>query len=219
MTLHPRRYLLTGLAAGLLATLSCSGKPGVSDPGEDFDGGPVGPFTMKGADARPVSNEDLLGRVWIASFIFTRCTGPCPQVTATVARLQKELNLTAEPDLRLVTFTVDPERDDPSELEKYATNFRALPDRWLFLTGEKQAIHDLLIERFKVSVAEKPTQEKTPGDEFAHSTRLVLVDRRGHIRGYYDGLPLSHNAEHHRDFDANLAKLGRHVTRLLKESR
>ncbi len=181
------------------------------------DLGPVGDFRLTERDGRTVSSDDLRGKVWIASFIFTRCTGPCPQVTGTMARLQKELALASEPDLRLVTFTVDPKRDDADELKRYAANFQAHDERWLFLTGKQEEVHDLVQKGFKLAVAENPNPGKVAGDEFDHSTRLVLVDRRGHIRGYFSGLPTGTSDADEKEFDANLAKLRRHVSALLKE--
>src|SRR5207302_2885545 len=72
---------------------------------------PLPDFKLTERSGRPVAKADLAGKVWVASFVFTRCNGPCPAVTATVARLQAEL--AGEPDVRFVTFTADPARDDP----------------------------------------------------------------------------------------------------------
>ena len=117
--------------------------------------------------------------MWVASFVFTRCSGPCPQVSATMARLQKELNLKETADLRLVTFTVDPDRDTPNELKEYATRYQADPEKWLFLTGLPEAeLHKLLEGRLQGDgPAEPPTRR--PGDEFDHSSRLAVVDKQG----------------------------------------
>lgn len=93
-----------------------------------------------------------------------------------MARLQGEL----PDDLVLVTITADPDRDDPDELKKYAEHFGADPERWLFLTGPRDAIRDLSEKRFHLALGEQ-------GGEIMHSTKLALVDRRGHIRGYFDG--------------------------------
>src|SRR5258708_812593 len=71
--------------------------------------GPVGSFRLTERSGEAITNEDLLGRVWVASFQFTRCTGPCPQVSRTLARLQGDL--AGRRDLLLVTFTIDPEHD------------------------------------------------------------------------------------------------------------
>src|SRR5438874_3184770 len=151
---------------------------GTGSPDLDF---PVGSFSLTERSGKTVTDADLRGKVWVASFVFTRCTGPCPQVTAAVARLQTELP--KDPGLRFVTFTVDPTRDDPAELKRYAEHFKADPDRWLFLTGGEQAIHDLSQKRFKLAAGRKDGGQ--PGDEFDHSTRLAVVDKKGVIRATF----------------------------------
>jgi cytochrome oxidase Cu insertion factor (SCO1/SenC/PrrC family) len=170
---------------------------------------PVGAFTLTRNDGESVSADDLKGHVWLASFVFTRCTGPCPQVTATVARLQSELT---DPRLRFVTFTVDPERDNPAELRQYAAHFQADPERWWFLTGSEAEIHGLLRERFKVAV-ERADGTPEPGQEFDHSTKLVLVDQDGLIRGYFDGMSASDGPD--PAFEQNLDRLRQRVRQLL----
>ena len=144
-------------------------------------------FALTERSGEKVTRQDLLGKVWVASFVFARCTGPCPSVTRTMVRLQDELNLKSRDDLRLVTFTVDPERDDPGELRKYAKIYDADPGKWLFLTGPEDAIHTLLNKSFKIQAGPTKNPHPAPGQEFDHSTRLVVVDKRGNIRGYFDG--------------------------------
>ncbi len=173
------------------------------------DLGPVGAFSLTERGGKTITEADLRGKVWIASFVFTRCTGPCPQVTATMARLQSELG--KEPGLRLVTFTVDPGHDNPKELTEYAEHVQADPERWLFLTGEEAAIDRLLIKGFKVPV-------DRGGKELGHSPRLVLVDRQGHIRGYFDGIRETLSDDPEREFEANLKRLRTSVAVLLRES-
>jgi cytochrome oxidase Cu insertion factor (SCO1/SenC/PrrC family) len=148
---------------------------------------PVGPFTLTERSGRTVTDQDLRGYVWIASFIFTRCTGPCPSVASTVARLQHELR--DLPQVKFVTFTVDPKRDDLRALNEYAQARGADPHRWLFLTGEEETIHRIIREQFKQAVGRNEGPHVTPGDEFIHSSKLVLVDAQGRIRGWCDGLP------------------------------
>src|SRR4051794_28470984 len=165
------------LAAVCLGVASCAGP-------QPEDLGPVGPFALTERGGATVRDTDLRGKVWVASFVFTRCTGPCPQVTATVARLQDELK--DRPDVRLVTFTVDPEHDRPEELAEYASHFQADPQRWLFLTGPQDEVYRLLREGFHVPVEQTAGEERRPGSEVMHSVKLVVVDKRGHIRGYFD---------------------------------
>src|SRR5262245_7739623 len=203
------RFLLLAGVAGLIlfAGLSCR-------PTEPEALGTVPAFELTERSGQTVSNETLRGKVWIASFVFTRCTGPCPQVTATMERLQKELNLSRRDDLRLVTFTVDPERDQPKELQEYARHFHADGSKWLFLTGKKEDIHRLLVGGFKVGVQEKPANKRKPGDEFDHDTHLVVVDRDGTIRGYFWGLAPPGNAAGEEVFENDLRKLRETVRQL-----
>ena len=173
-------------------------------------------FTLTERSGKKVSRDDLKGKVWVASFVFTRCTGPCPQVTATMARLQRDLDLKNRPDLRLVTFTVDPDKDTANELRDYANSRQADPERWLFLTGMPEAdLHRLLKDGFKVTAqrAEKPKA----GDEFDHSSRLAVVDRAGNIRGYFDGLRVRSGPDAEVDFEENVKQLEAKVAELLKE--
>lgn len=174
---------------------------------------PVPDFKLTERSGKPVTRDDLKGKVWVASFVFVRCSGPCPQVSATMARLQTELKLAETPDLRLVTFTIDPDRDTPGELKDYAKTFSADPDRWLFLTGREEEIHKLLIEGFKAAVVR--TKSTTVGEEFDHSTRLAVVDKAGVIRAYFDGLQGKRDTP--ADFAENLTKLKARVAELLKE--
>jgi cytochrome oxidase Cu insertion factor (SCO1/SenC/PrrC family) len=206
------------IAAGLLclAAAACV-RPGAAGPvpPADDDYGPVADFRLTERDGRTVTRADLLGKVWVASFVFTRCTGPCPQVTGTMARLQSELK--GEPDVRLVTFTVDPARDDPAELRKYAEHFGADPGRWLFLTGPEEELYRLIRESFRLAVQPNTGPDRRPGNEVMHSTRLVLVDRHGEIRGYFDGVREPELPDADAQFEANLRKLKEKAAALARE--
>jgi len=178
---------------------------------------PVPEFTLTERSERTVSKADLAGKVWVASFMFTRCGGPCPRVTATMTRLQGELNLANEPDLRFVTFTMDPKRDTPEVLRRYATDrAHAHPEKWLFLTGDEAAMHSLIKDGFKIGVS-KPADPK-PGFEYNHSTYLVVVDKQGRIGvfDHYNGFPGEHDADGSR-YEESLSKLKTRVGELLKE--
>lgn len=176
---------------------------------------PVPEFTLTERSGKPVALDDLKGKVWVASFVFTRCNGPCPAVTATMNRLQGELKLAEQADLRLVTFTVDPERDQTTELQEYANRYKAHKERWLFLTGKEETIHQLLKDGFKVTA--QRSKNPKPGDEFDHSSRILVVDREGNIRGYYDGLQSETSHDPVADFNANINALKAQVQQLLAE--
>jgi protein SCO1 len=207
---------VTALCLSLLALLF------VGPPQPQAEGGPrphhardaAIDFTLTERSGRKVTSDDLAGKVWIASFIVTRCPdGKCPQVTQTMKRLQSEL--ANRRDVVLVTFTVDP-KDDPGELSRYADAHGADPDRWLFLTGLLEPeLHKLLKDGFKVT-AQRSASPK-PGDEFDHSSRLAVVDKQGNIRGYYDGIRPATASDAAAEFDENLNRLKSKVAELLRE--
>jgi protein SCO1/2 len=138
-------------------------------------------FELVNQDAQPFGTAQLAGKIWIADFIFTTCPGPCPIISTRMSELQKPLEKT---DIHLVSFTVDPEKDTPEVLRVYAEKLHAQPARWDFLTGPRDAIYALTRDGFKLAVSDGSEEEGMP----VHSTRVVLVDRRGVIRGYYDAL-------------------------------
>lgn len=173
-------------------------------------------FTLIERSGQPVSKADLQGKVWVASFIFTRCRTVCPNVTATVARLQADLDLANRRDLRLVTFTVDPERDTPDQLKKYANTFQAHSDHWLFLTGSEVDLHKLAKDGFKIAAHRSENPTPPQGQEFDHSTRLAVVDKKGRIRGYFDGYR-DPNDEGGVKYAESYERLKQSVTALLSE--
>jgi cytochrome oxidase Cu insertion factor (SCO1/SenC/PrrC family) len=178
---------------------------------------PVGEFSLTERSGKTVTDKDLRGNVWIGSFVFTRCTGPCPAVTNTMGRLQAGLRDEMKAGrVKLVTFTVDPARDDLQALNDYANSRQADPHNWLFLTGDERTIHKLLREQFKQAVERKLGPDVKPGDEFGHSTRLVLVDKNGVIRGTYDGLPDEQFPDGQERFESGLNRLRDRVHELLK---
>jgi protein SCO1/2 len=143
--------------------------------------GQVPGFQLTNQEGRPFGRAQLAGKIWIADFIFTSCPGPCPVISSRMSELQKPLRHT---DVHLVSFTVDPEKDTPEVLRDYADKLKAQPGRWDFLTGAKDKIYDLSRNGFKLGVAGGSGDAEGP----VHSTRVVLVDRQGMIRGYYDAL-------------------------------
>lgn len=140
-------------------------------------------FTMTDQTGQAFGTNDLAGKVWVADFIFTSCPTACPLLTrrmSEVAQRGKRLG----PELRLVSFTVDPERDTPARLAAYAAGYKADPRKWSFLTGPLGEVERAITEGFKVGI----DRHKTADDfwEIVHGEHLVLVDRHLHIRGYFD---------------------------------
>jgi cytochrome oxidase Cu insertion factor (SCO1/SenC/PrrC family) len=138
-------------------------------------------FSLTEASGATVRRGDLIGKVWIASFLFTRCGEACPLLMHHEVRLQGELP--PRDDLRLVSFSVDPDWDTPKVLTEYARSFGADRSHWSFLTGDKKQVYHLSIDGFRLAAQEGDPAKEMP---ILHSTKLVLVDRHGAIRGYYD---------------------------------
>jgi len=141
--------------------------------------GTVPSFQLVNQNGEPFGSAQLAGKIWIADFIYTTCPGPCPMISSRMSELQKPLEKT---DVHLVSFSVDPDKDTPQVLRSYAEKWQAEPGRWDFLTGPKSAIYKLSHDSFKLAVSDGSDAQGIP----VHSTRMVLVDRHGQIRGYYD---------------------------------
>ncbi len=195
----------------LIGLTSCQPPPS-AETRENIDF-PLGDFTLTERSGREFTAADLRGKVWIASFIFTRCSGPCPQVTAAMADWQREF--AGQPDVRLVTFTVDPEYDTPKILSQYADRFHADADRWLFLTGKESDVYQLLREGFKVGASKNA--DAAPGEAVSHDTHLAVVDRRGRVRGYFSAFPDPDSDDPEKDFQQSKARLRAKVNELLVE--
>jgi len=161
------------------------GRPSGDGPGPLPDLGAVPDFSLTEPSGSPVSLESLRGRIWVADFIFTRCTGACPLLSGRMLALQKALR--GRDDFRLVSFSVDPDFDTPAVLRAYARDHGAESALWLFLTGPRVALQRLVGEGFHLAIAKAPEGTAAPGELITHSDRLVLVDREGRIRGYYHG--------------------------------
>ncbi|MBV9009812.1 MAG: SCO family protein [Verrucomicrobia bacterium] len=141
--------------------------------------GTVPAFALTNQDGQSFGGADLAGKIWIADFVYSSCPGPCPMISSRMSEMQKPLEKT---DVHLVSFSVDPEHDTPAVLRQYADQLKAQPGRWDFLTGPTSAVYDLIEHGFKLPVAGHAGVNGQP----VHSARMVLVDRRGQVRGYYD---------------------------------
>ncbi len=138
-------------------------------------------FELINQDGKSFGSTQLLGKIWIADFVYTTCPGPCPMISSRMSDLQKPLEKT---DVHLVSFSVDPAKDTPQVLRGYAEKLQAEPGRWDFLTGPQSTIYNLSRNGFKLAISDGSEEKGIP----VHSTRMILVDRHGEIRGYYDAI-------------------------------
>lgn len=151
-------------------------KPGTVKIG--FPSRPLPDFEFAECQGGTLKREDLLGKRWLANFVFTRCAGPCPTMTRDVSELHRRVSETA-PDFRFVTFTVDPKWDTPEVLKTYSELFRADHERWKFVTGDETAMYDLIRGGFMQYVKPEAVESLVPGFEVAHTNRAVLVNEEG----------------------------------------
>ncbi|MFN9717530.1 MAG: DUF420 domain-containing protein, partial [Planctomycetota bacterium] len=143
-----------------------------------FPSKPLPEFEFAECLGGQVSRDSLKGRRWLAVFVFTRCVETCPMITRHVAELHKKV-AESNPDFQFVTFSVDSSHDTAEVLKKYAETFNADHDRWKFLTGDEQTIHNLIRTGFTQYVAPNLGEKRKPGYEVAHTNRAVLVNEDG----------------------------------------
>ena len=133
-------------------------------------------FDLVDQNSKQFTLENVQGNVWLADFIFTTCSGPCPIMTERMSMVQHDL---LEVDkLKFVSFTVNPDYDTPEVLKKYAQRFDVDDSSWSFVTGKYDQIQELIADGFKMGDTEEIV---------FHSTRFALVDHEGNLRGYYSG--------------------------------
>jgi len=138
-------------------------------------------FEFTNQDGETVTRDDLLGKIYITDFFFATCPTICPRMAGNMKYLQDKFK--DKKDLRFISITVNPEHDNVEVLKEYADMVHADTESWSFLTGDKDKIYDLALKGFFASVGE---DEVAPGG-FLHTQYFVLVDKKGHIRGLFDG--------------------------------
>lgn len=143
-------------------------------------------FTLTNQVGQVITLANLRGQPWVADVIFTRCAGPCPKLSSQMSRLQTAL--TGKARVQLVSLTADPQHDTPQVLERYGQRYSNESRHWWFLTGDRSQIQRVAVQGLKLAAGESTTAVTQPGEDlFIHSTKLVLIDRAGQVRGYYDG--------------------------------
>jgi protein SCO1/2 len=152
------------------------------------DLGQLPSFSLVDQDGKPFGAHQVRGKVWVADFIFTSCSDACPRLTARMRTIQDWLD-PAE-NIGLLSITVDPDRDTPPKLAEYARISGARTSLWKFVTGPQQDVERTVVGGFHMALGRVPA-ETAPASlreqafEILHGDRLVLVDAKGHLRGYY----------------------------------
>lgn len=146
----------------------------------------VDPFTLIERSGQQVTLDDLLGHVWVAHLFFSSCSTDCQDVTARVAALQPMVRPWT--NVTLVSFTCDPGTDGPKELETYAGQLGADPERWLFVTGERKPLFETIRFNFLLPSARDYRERAHLLAGPLHSDKLALVNQAGYVCGYFDAL-------------------------------
>jgi len=148
-----------------------------------FEPRPVPHFRLTDQEGKPFGLDDLKGKVWIANFMFSRCSATCPGQAAKLGEVARALGKTPEVarNVRLISFSVDSKNDTPEVLKGYAENQGAPSEMWRFLSGTGEEVAKLSREGFQLGAAGPADAEGA----FVHSDRFVLVDAEGLIRGYF----------------------------------
>jgi protein SCO1/2 len=147
-------------------------------------------FSLVDENGKPFGRDQMLGRVWVADFVFTSCGDACPRLQNKMRRIQDRL-LPPEQggEISLLSVSVDPDRDTPERLREYAQHYGARPGMWRYLTGPEKEVERTVVHGFHTAMAKLPVAGSDPHMEafdIMHGERLVLVDRLGRIRGFYD---------------------------------
>lgn len=175
----------------LVFFLTACGKP----PAELRDLGEVPAFALTDQAGKPFGSKDLLGKVWVANFLFTSCPTACPPLARATTALQGQLKEAGVG--QIVTISVDPMTDTPEVLTAFGKKYEADFAIWHLLTGDYDAMEKLVVEGFfqPLQRADKkpgsPVPETPTPLDTAHSVRFVLIDQRGHMRGLFDKDPAS----------------------------
>lgn len=142
----------------------------------------ISAFSFTNQNGETVTNKDYLGKIYVADFFFTSCTGICRSLSLNMKILQEEFKEDA--DVLLLSHSVTPEIDSVSVLKKYGDDYGVDSTKWNLVTGAKEAIYELARTAYFSDEDFVKTKEAS---EFIHTENFILVDKKGRIRGVYNG--------------------------------
>ncbi|MBK9253878.1 MAG: SCO family protein [Saprospiraceae bacterium] len=137
-------------------------------------------YSYLNQDSVMITSDTLSNFVYVADFFFTSCPSICPKVMKEMSRIYEAVK--DNPNVRLVSFTIDPKRDDVNRLKLYADNLGVDHEKWFFLTGDKDETFELANDFFVIAYEDA----ESPGG-FDHSGKIILVDKSGHVRSFSEG--------------------------------
>ncbi|WP_439584140.1 SCO family protein [Dyadobacter bucti] len=160
----------------------------------------IPPFTFVNQDSDTVTEKIVEGKIYVSDFFFTSCPTICPVMKRQMLKVFKEIK--ANPDVMIISHTIDPEHDTPQVLHKYAEDLGVEGKQWQFVTGPKEKIYEIGQKNYMSTAKE----DKSAEGGYIHSGAFILVDKEKHVRGMYDGTT-----------DEGTQKLLKDITTLLEE--
>jgi protein SCO1/2 len=144
----------------------------------------VQPFSFTNQDGKQVTDKDMEGKVYVAEYFFTNCTGICPTMNGNMKKVYEKFK--SENDFIILSHTCDPERDSIQQIKKYADSMQVNTSRWIFLTGRKDSLYTMA--RVSYTIDDPVNNLKNIEDDFLHTQFWALVNRKGEVKKIYDGL-------------------------------
>ncbi|CAD7803727.1 SCO1 protein [Chryseobacterium aquaeductus] len=135
-------------------------------------------FELTDQDSKKVSNKDMLGKVYLVEFFFSKCPTICPVMNSNMRAIEEEIN---NPEFGIISISIDPENDTPELLKNHAKKIGVQSPNWHFLTGDRAYIGNLA-DQFDIYVGDKEDE----GENLNHSGMIALVDKEGNVRCRYD---------------------------------
>ena len=141
-------------------------------------------FLLTDQNNKKISNKDMLGKVYVVEFFYSRCPTICPVMNNNLKFVDKEIN---NPDFGIISISIDPTNDTPEFLKNHAKKLGVTNPNWHFLTGDREYIGKVANE-FDIFVGDKDDQ----AESLNHSGMIALVDKEGNVRCRFgkDGLPI-----------------------------
>lgn len=139
-------------------------------------------FKFTNQEGESVTNKTYEGKIYVADFFFTSCPGICPRLAKNMGKLQEVFK--KDKDVLLLSHSVTPVKDSVSVLKEYAIENKVDSKKWNLVTGNKNEIYDIARKAYFADEDFVKTQDE---DAFIHTENFILIDKKGRIRGVYNG--------------------------------
>ncbi len=150
------------------------------------EGHHVDTFSFYNQDGRLITQKDVMGKVYVAEYFFATCKGICPKMNENMTKVYEAYR--GNPDVLILSHTVDPLNDTAAALKEYSRRFNADAKQWMFLTGTKKRLYEMALNSYLISAVDS-SRPANIEEAFIHDKHFVLVDKAGRLRGrFYDGL-------------------------------